>query len=52
MSIIFGGFEYITILRIFHLAILLEESGWARYFFHLLGETTNLGDLFKLIILH
>ena len=33
VAIIFGGFENITILRRFNLAIILEESGWLDIFF-------------------
>ena len=33
MTVIFGGFENITICLIFNLAISLKESGWGPYFF-------------------
>ena len=41
VAIKFGCFKNITISRRFNLPILLEESGWARYFFHLV--TINFG---------
>ena len=44
VAIIFGGFENITIWQRFNLEILLEESGWGPYFFHLL--TTNFGEIY------
>ena len=44
VAIIFGGFENITIWLRFNLEILLEESGWGPYFFHL--ATTNFGEIY------
>ena len=44
VAIIFGSFENITIWHRFNLEILLEESGWRSYFFHL--ETTNFGEIY------
>ena len=43
-SIIFGGFENITIWQRFNLEFLFEESGWGPYFFHLV--TTNFGEIY------
>ena len=44
VSIIFGGFENITIWLRFNLAISLKESGWAPYFFQLV--TTNFDKIY------
>ena len=44
VDIIFGGFENITIWQRFNLEILLEESGWGPYLFHLV--TTNFGKIY------
>ena len=41
VAIIFGGFENIIIWQRFNLEILLDESGWGPYLFHLVA--TNFG---------
>ena len=43
-TIVFGGFENVTIWQIFGLEILLVESVWDPYFLHLVTVNTGVID--------
>ena len=46
VTIIFGGFENITIWPRFNLELLLEESGWVGYIFFFILVTINFGKMY------